>query len=176
MKKNDYYLYKIPTKKYMRCYLQKLYGSPLVFTSNNYFGTTLLGFLTMRCPQKITKLQHQHVDQFDTPLEIYMPRYFLTNKRFMTDLPAENIVALNKHFENRFVEDLARYTLTMQLLDVPIQESTEDFCTRHGIEIEEHIGLEAIWKKEQRARLNMLKRGLIPAQPMRPFAVNGLLF
>ncbi len=171
-----HYKFTIPTKPYLACYLQALYGSPLVFTTTNYFGSTLLGFLTMRSPMKVKELEHRHVDVFNTPLEIYLPRYFLVNKKFMTDLPPQNIILLNKHFENRFVEDLVRYTLTMQLLDVPIQDATADFCTRHGIEIDEHIGLDAVFKKEQRARMAMVKRGLLPTQPMRPFAVQGLLY
>lgn len=171
-----HYKFTIPTKPYLAQYLQALYGRPLVFTTTNYFGTTLLGYMSMRMPMKLKELEHRHVDLFNHPLDVYMPRYFLLNKKFMTDMPAENIIHLNKHFENRFVEDLARYTLTMQLMDVPIQDATDDFCRRHGIEIEEHIGMDAIFKKEQRARMAMVKRGLIPTQPMRPYAVQGLLY
>lgn len=172
-----YYKITLPTKSYIARYLAAQYGDPLVFSTTNYFGTTLLGYLTTRCAMKIPdSIRHKHVDEFNHQLIIYMPRYFVEKQKFMTDLPVENIVWLNKTFENRFCEDLARYTMTLQLLDVPIKDAIEDFCQRHQIEIEEHITLDNIYKKEQRARQYMAKRGLIPSVPVRPFCVQGLLY
>lgn len=169
------YKFTLPTKAYMACYLHSMYGKPLVFSTNNYFGTTLLGFLTMRCPIKLSRVQHRHVDVFDTPLEIYLPRYFLERKHFMTDLPPENVVYINKHFENRMAEDLARFTTLCHAGGVTYDTATDWWCSYHGIEVEEHIGMDAIFKKEQRARQQLQKTGLIPVKICER-VVQGLLF
>ncbi|MEP7317203.1 MAG: hypothetical protein ABI921_00625, partial [Panacibacter sp.] len=67
----------IPTKPYLARYLETMYGSPLVFSTGNYFGTTLLGYLNTRLYTQTESITWQHFNSFNTPLIIYLPKYWL---------------------------------------------------------------------------------------------------
>src|SRR5215831_593950 len=94
----DYFQFTLLTKPYIAKYLHTRYGKPIVFSIDNYFGTTILGFLTKKIYKlKETKIEHRKFDQFATPVELYFPSYWLRNYMYKTDLTRVNTIYLNKH-------------------------------------------------------------------------------
>lgn len=127
----DHFTLTIPTKPYLAKYLYTLYGEPIVFTTDNYFGTTLLGYLTTRIyMQSETHFSYRKFDQFNTPLQIHLPYYWLRSYQYKTEIRKCNIIYLNKHFEEKFEEDLCRHCLLLNLLGMEIKGALEDFCKR----------------------------------------------
>lgn len=154
----DYFHFSFVTKPYLAKYLQTLYGSPIVFEIDNYFGTTLYAFLTKKVFYlKETKIEHRKFDQFTTKLDVYLPSYWLRNAKYRTDLTRENIIYINKHFEERFEEDLIKHCHVLSLFGIEFQEAMEDFCKQFDIEIDEDITFEALKKKEYRERKKLVQ-------------------
>jgi hypothetical protein len=151
----DHFHFTILTKPYIAKYLQTLYGNPVIFDADNYFGTTLIGFLTKKIYKlRETKIEHRKFDQFTTQLDIYLPSYWLRNYMYKTDLTRENIIYINKHFEQKFEEELTRHCYLLNLLEIEYRHALEDFCYRYNIEIDVDITFDCIKQKEYREREN----------------------
>ena len=157
-----HYSITIPTKPYLKKYIESLYGKPVVFTQDNYFGMSLTGFLNrkffVRHNESIT---HKRFDEFSAGLQLYFPRWWITQSHFGTDLPKMNIIYLNKTFEERLEEDLSRHCIILDLIGIQIKDSIEDFCKMHCIEIDEDITMDALKKKEYRFRKNKYSENFI---------------
>jgi hypothetical protein len=100
------------------------------------------------------ELVHKAFDVFDEQLEIFLPRWWMLQSHFGTDIPAQNIILINKLFEERFEEDLSKYC---SMKGGKIKKSIEDFCTRHQISIDDDITFDALKQKEYRERKKMEK-------------------
>jgi hypothetical protein len=153
-----YFSIEIPTKPYLKQYLESLYGDPITFSTDNYFGISLLGFLEKKFYRKQTEaITHRQVDRFTSPLKVLLPKWWLTKSDFGTEIPEKNIILLNKLFEERFEEDLCKHCLLFAAVGVEIKIVIEEFCRIHNIEIETHITAEALKKKEYRYRISKQK-------------------
>lgn len=165
----DYFTLTIPTKPYLAKYLYARYGKPIIFTTENDFGTTLLGFLTKKIYKlKESKIEYRKFDQFTMKIDIYLPSYWLRNYKYKRDITRENIIYLNKHFEEVFEEKLCWHCYMFSLFDIEYKDAIEDFCKRFDIEIDEDITFEALKKKEYRARKHIeenVKKVALPIQP-----------
>ena len=156
----NHYSIVIPTKPYIKQYLQALYGSPVIFNSSNCFGIILASLLER--PYKSHKrkniLSFRVFDKFDTELHVYLPKSWLKNYKYGHTLRDQNIIGLNKFFENQFEEDLYKACELARIYKVELKKAMEEFCWRHCIEIEEHISFEALKKKEYRYRMEKEKQ------------------
>lgn len=155
----------IPTKPYLSKYLQSLYGSPIVFSTKNYFGTSLLGYLTTRMYFQAETITHQKFDSFNTFMNVHLPMHWLYQYKFKTQIPKCNVIYLNKHFEERFEEDLSRFCSMHAKQGMQIKDALELFCRIHSIEIDEDITYDALKQKEYRSRKEiqktLQKRGIV---------------
>jgi hypothetical protein len=171
------YSINIPTKPYIKKYLEALYGSPVVFTQENYFGTSILAYLDRKFYTRETEhLTFRKWDKFSTNLTLFLPRWWLLQTHFGTDLPKQNIIYLNKHFENRFEEDLYKHCKREVKAGKQFKDAMEDFCTEHGISIEEDITFDSLKKKEQRAREKFQKNFIAVLSPLKNGAQNSFVF
>jgi hypothetical protein len=149
----DHFTLTIPTKPYLAKYLYTLYGQPIVFTTTNYFGTTLLGYITTRIYlQNQAHVTHRKFDEFNTPLYVLLPFHWLKNYQYKTSISKVNIIYINKHFEERFTRELSWYCYVLSLTGIEFKDALEQFCKGHNIEIDEDITFEALKKKEYRER------------------------
>lgn len=149
----SYYTIGIPTKPYLKKYFQTLYGKPIVFDRDNYFGTSLTGYLERKFfTRQSADLKYRHFDNFCDVLIVHMPGWWLKQSHFATDIPVGNVIAINKHFEERFEEDLVKFVRVMQLAGIQIKSALEKFLEAHDIEVDEDITYDAIKKKHQRKR------------------------
>ncbi len=149
----------IPTKTYLKKYLNTLYGSPIVFTTINYFGMSLIGFLERKFYNRDSNevITYQKFDVLNDQVNIHLPRHWLAknNRGYGYDINTANIILLNKLFEERFEEDLCRFCLVYASAGVEIKDAIEEFCRLFSISLEEDISYEAVKKKEYRYRKKM---------------------
>lgn len=150
----------IPTKPYLSKYLQALYGSPIVFTTRTYFGTSLLGYLNTRLYTQHESLTFQKFNTFSCNLQVMLPNYWVNERKYMIYLTQTNIIYLNKHFEEKFEEDLYRFCLLQTSKGMQRQKTIELFCNLHNIELDQDISLDALIKKEFRQRKQVEKLSL----------------
>lgn len=144
----------IYTKPYLKKYLQSLYGNPIIFDKDNLFGVTIAAFLEKPLDFHVTKEELRcRTDKYTEKLEIFLPKTILTKRRSTGyDLSDANTITLNKFFETRFTEDLARWCELGMVYKVEFKKNIEDFCHRYKIELEYDITFDAIKKKEYRLR------------------------
>jgi len=152
----------IPVKPYIKHYLHALYGSTIIFTPNNYFGIVLASLLQrpLRHHYPPTVLTYRVFDKFDDTLTVYLPKWWLTKYEFGHTLTNNQIISVNKLFEERFEEDLLKACSLAAIYNVEIKQALEEFCMRHNISIEEHITYETLRKKEYRKRMQILKENI----------------
>ena len=153
-----YYSIALPCKPYMKKYLQSLYGKPLIFDRENYFGTSLLGYLQRKFfTRQAASISYRHFDNFSDVIPVHMPGWWQKQTHFPTDIPDGNVIYINKHFEERFEEDLVKFVMSLAMVGVPIKISLEAFCQMHDITFDEDITYEAIKQKHYRAAKNFKK-------------------
>jgi hypothetical protein len=111
-------------------------------------------------------LKHR-IDKFDQFILIVSSCLDVKNDKWEV-AQVGNISYLNKHFEEKFEEELCRHCFLLNLFGIEIKEALEDFCKRQNIEIEEDITYEALKKKEYRERKKLeekLSKAVLPVQP-----------
>jgi hypothetical protein len=150
----NFFALTLNTKPFLKKYLQSLYGSPIIFSSNNCLGVILIGLLERPYkPHKNTEaIQYRVFDKYDCPIEIFLPKTFLTKYRYGHTLSDQHVITLNKFFENMFEEDLGKEMVLAGVYKVKLKKAMEEFCFRHLISIEEDITYDALKQKAYRYR------------------------
>ena len=160
----NYFPLAIKTKRFLRPYLEALYGNPVCFSFNSTLGTILAGLLER--PYKTHKrkdlIQFRVFDKFDKDLIIYLPKSWLKEYKVGHSLSDHSIVAFNKFFENMFEEDLYKFCELARSYKTETKLAIEDFCMRHHISIEEDITYDCLKQKEFRFRKEQQKVKNIP--------------
>lgn len=147
------YSIQIPTKPYLKKYIESLYGSPTVFTKKNFFGMCLMGFLDRKFYNRDKDvIIHQAFNAYTVHLTLFLPRIWLLASHYGQDLPPQNVINLNRLMQERFEEDLYKHCQVLTLTGIDIKDALEDFCRLHDISIEEDISFESLKKKEYRIR------------------------
>ncbi len=167
----------LPTKPYLKAYLHALYGSPVIFNADNYFGIVMMGLLErpVRHQESPKVLKFRVFDKFDSTITIYLPKWWLTKYQFGHSLSNNHIISINKLFEQRFEEDLFKHCNLASIYKIDIKKAIEQFCVQHLIVIEEDISYDALKKKEYRYRKEKEKTAeLSPKKPFRNPIPNSL--
>lgn len=119
---------------------------------------SVLGFLDRKFYFREDKeIVHRYFDKFNTKMQMYFPRWWMLQTHYGTDLPPQNIININKLFEERFEGDLSMHCILHNVCGVEIKDAIEDFCKLHHILIDEDVTFEALRKKEWRTRENFTK-------------------
>ncbi len=160
------YSIQIPTKPYLKKYLQSLYGNPVVFYAKNYFGVTVLSLMQRKFFFRQNEtFVHKAFDRYTQQLDIEFPYWWMKQSHFPQDIPVQNILILNKLFEERFEEDLYSYVLFSAASGAEIKAAMESFCMIYNIEIPEDISYDALKKKEFRHRKEKSKNFIAKLSP-----------
>jgi len=158
---SQYFVVKIPVKPYIKKYLQALYGRPVVFSTTNYFGATIIAFLDRKFySTRKEDIVFKRFDKLTDAIDIYLPKYWL-NKRGISygyDVSMQNTIIINKMFEERFAEDICKHCTLYDTMGFDIKDAIEDFCTVHMVDIETDISFDALKKKEYRYRKEKQKQ------------------
>lgn len=148
----------IRTKAFIKPYLESLYGSPVIFNSNNLFGKVISGLLERphKTFEKKETLEFRVFDKLDSELIIYLPKTWIEEYRHGFAISTEGMCTLTKFFECMFEEDLYKFCDMGRIYKVETKKSIEEFCHRHhiniGEEYDDHITYDCLKKKEQRFR------------------------
>jgi hypothetical protein len=148
-----YFNVTIRTKPYLKKYLQTLYGDPIIFTTRNLLGIIIAPLLKRPVKfQHSTEVLQKRAFKFADTLEIKCHKRFIRHRKFGIFINDRQAISVNLFFENQFREDLWKFCRLMSFLDVEITDAIEEFCTIHGIVIDEDITMDAIVQKERRFR------------------------
>ncbi len=155
---------KLPTKAYLKKYLQTLYGSPthlgnpIYFSTRDYFGMSMFSALEnpLRIHHRpcITKVRF---DSFDTIMEVKAPRWWLEKYQFGNSMAENQVITVNKLFETKFEEELYNFCSQLSFIGMETKDALLAFCDKYNIEMEEDITYEALKKKEYRFRKKVEK-------------------
>ena len=154
----------VPTKPYLKKYLQALYGETVVVSSgkvdtNKYFGA-MLAVLVEKRVNLVRRSAEEIKSRFDkltVHLEVQLPIWYLKEYKFGNGLSNESAITLTKLFEERFEEELFMFCQLFQMCGTEIKDSLEMFCNQYNIIIDEDISFDSLKKKEYRFRKNMLE-------------------
>lgn len=164
----------IPTKPYLKKYIQTLYGRPVIFTRENNFGMAVLAFLDeKRYFRHDKKLVHKAFDKFDDKIEIHFPRWWKDRSKFNKGFSEQSVVNINKLFEEQMESHLSFYCRTR---NVEIRSSLYDFCFLHSIEIDIDITYEALKQKEYRTTNNLPEDYILNLTRLKSINVKNITF
>ena len=157
---NAFVHYTIPTKEYIKPYIETNFGIPARFTPNSYFGIVLQSMIDnpLRVRKKKLEIEHRCFDKFTAPLALAFPKWFIMRREYALNISDLHIITLNKLFEEKFELDFHNFCLMYVLHGKQIKIAIEDFCTANKIEIDQHISYDALKKKEYRYRLENAKK------------------
>lgn len=148
----------VPTKPYLKKYIEAQYGCPVNFTTKNYFGLTVA--LSLKKPMRNAQgetIKKMRFDSFTSSITIKAAPSFLTHYDYDLSINENQALTVNKLMEEKFEEDLYQFCSVMFLLGIETKEALGAFCTRYNLEIDEDIAFEALKKKEYRKRKEVEK-------------------
>lgn len=161
-----YFPVTIKTKRFIKPYLESLYGNPVIFNSNNLFGNVISGLLERPHSSHENKqvIQFRVFDKLDELITIFFPKSW--GKKYVNGFrPSGNsnyclsdraMLAFTKFYENQFEEDLYKFCELARIYKVETKSAIEDFCFRYhvniGEECDDHITYDCLKQKEHRFR------------------------
>ncbi len=172
----DHFSIDIPTKAFLKQYLFALYGDPLIFKSDHFFGMVLAACIEKNVYKDRSKQQLTHrFDSFSENITIYFPSHWLRNYYHGNGISNEKAIFINKFLEERFEEDLYRYCFMLDLAGVQRKDAIEDFCRHYHLEIDLHITFENLKKMEYRFR-KKIQINPLDSSRQKTTTVSPLLF
>ena len=148
----------IPTKRYLARYIETLYGNPVEFSSDRYFGTIVHGLLARPIrDQNPPDVIQQRFDKLDGFFIMKAPKWWLEKKDKGYDITDDHAFSLTKLFENRFEEELYMFCQLMMMTGVETKDALIAFCVYYNIVIDEDITYDCLKKKEYRYRIGVEK-------------------
>lgn len=142
----------LPTKAYLKKYIQSVYGNPVILTSSNVFTDVFLAMMLVPLPVHRTRVQlDQQLNRLTSFVDVKVPmeKFYRVPKQ-----PGQHsTLSINRYFENKFEEDLYSSVRQLQQLhNFEKQEALEIFAREHDIELDVDISFDGLKKKEYRFR------------------------
>lgn len=148
-----YFTVTLPTKAYLKKYIEVLYGSPVVFNTNSFLGKVIALALDKSVYPEVNRtIIYKSFDRYDKMLHISLPRVWLEKYYYGTDIHPKKAVYINKLIEDKFNEELFQYCQLLDILNIERKDALLDFCLKYNLEIDEDITFETIKKMEFRFR------------------------
>lgn len=148
---------RITTKPYLAQFIKAQYGSPVVLSNREMFGTIVLSLLQKNvCLHKNLNEKHISLRSFTTYFECLAPYTYL--KSFGVDLEDDQIIQLNRYFDDEFERQLYQFVQFNIQGDIRYKgyaRALYAFCKMYGIHVGDHITFEALKKTEYRFRKNL---------------------
>lgn len=147
----------IPTKSYLRKYLHKRYGYPVVINNRTLIGSVLVAFLN----KKVYSDRSNATDLFNTyaTLNDRLECVVAQNEVFFgttgLQIDPAKVIVINRYFSAQFEEDVHRFCLqniTSNGKRPGYDRALEKFAEMFDIEFDVDITFEALKKMEYRYR------------------------
>lgn len=167
----------LPTKAYLKKYIEVLYGTPVSFDTNSYLGKIIAVVLDKNVfPERSRTVIHKTFDVYDKQLTIFLPIRWMQKYYYGTDISAKKVVYINKLIEDKFEEELFMYCKALDLLGIERKDALLEFCNKYNLEIDEDITFECIKKMEYRIRQKFSLNTVSYSSPLVANALQGTLF
>lgn len=147
----------IPTKSYLRKYLHKRYGYPVVINNRTLIGSVLVAFLKKKVysdRSNATDLQNTFATLTDR-LECVVSRDEVFYGNCGLHIEQEKVILINRYFAAQFEEDVHRFCqqhITNNGRHPGYDRALEKFADMYDIEFDVDITFEALKKMEYRYR------------------------
>lgn len=143
----------IPTKKFLKKYLQANYGEELIFNMDSDMGYFLSLLMEKRIYPEYDRQQiHRSIDKYDILVTIRLPRKWVEKYRYGFDIDPKKAVFFNKMIFRSFRQELFRYCALMEIHNIEKKHALLDFARYYKLEIDEDITFETLKKMEYRYR------------------------
>jgi len=149
----------LPTKPYLKKYIQAQYGNPVCFSTKNYFGLTVA--ISLKKPlrsQDSPAAKRIRFDSFTSSINIKAAPSFLSHYDYDLSISENQALTVNKLMEAKFEEELYQFCLALYMVGIETKDALQAFCNKYGIEIEEDIAFDTLKKKEYRFRKEVEKK------------------
>jgi len=174
---NPHFSVKLPTKAYLKKYLEVLCGTPVTFDTNSYLGKVIALVLDKSVyPELSRKVIHKSFDVYDKELTIFLPIRWIKKYYYGTDINSKKVVYINKLIEDRFEDELFMYCQALDLLGIERKDALLEFCKKYNLEIDEDITFECIKKMEYRIRQKHVGKSVSFVSPIVSNALQATLF
>ena len=148
----------LPTKPYLKKYIQAQYGNPVNFSTKNYFGLTVA--ISLKKPlrsQDSPAAKRIRFDSFTSSINIKAAPSFLSHYDYDLSISENQALTVNKLIEAKFEEELYQFCTALHLVGIETKDALQAFCNKYNIEIEEDIAFDTLKKKEYRFRKEVEK-------------------
>jgi len=165
----------LPTKPFLKKYIETDYGSPAQFDSSDYYGMMIALALEKDVyHNKEWSFIHKAFDKFTVQLQILLPVRWFNEYQYGTGINQKNAVFLNKLLEKKFEDEFANFAFCYKMLGLERKNAIEDFCKRYNIELEYDINYDAMVKKHQRYEEKSAKKFApdLSAKPLPPLPLR----
>jgi hypothetical protein len=153
MSARSYFKLKLPVKPYILKYLTERFGSPMYIRLQDVIGLFIAAVLEKNVYPDLNAVKaHNARLKLTTSIELWLPRQWLLNYRYGTDIPEKKILFINNAIEQMFQRDLHLY-YTYNINNYKNKEFLfEAFCNQYNIIIDEDVTMDALIKMEYRYR------------------------
>lgn len=160
------FTFRLPVKKYIQKYLTTLHGETIPAVMDSDFGFVVLMTLSSRLEAQVCR---GYNDQFfwDNPYKgtvtFTVPyHYFYLTKK---ELTKQTCIMLNRYFETKFEEDLARFIDNFTVRGGKYKAAIFAFASVYNIELDVDISFEGLKKMEYRWRKKNQEKFLCRLSP-----------
>lgn len=144
----------LPTKTYLKKYMQSLYGESLIFERYDYYGMVIASSLVRSVyPERAKELINQALDKYPDAMVFHMPLQWLKKGYYGTDVDEKHSLFINKMIEEKFEDHLCSFCKLYTQMGIEKKQAIEEFCTEHNLEIDQDISMDNLIKTEYRHRL-----------------------
>jgi hypothetical protein len=167
----------IPTKSYIRKYIHRRYGYPVILNHKHLFGSVVLSYLQKKVyTSGATSIHQATYSTYRDRVEMVIPQSYIIKNIHGLNIPLEKAIVVNRYFENQFEEDLyhfCKYNLTKNGKHPGYDVAICQFADRHAIEFDVDITFEALKKMEYRFRKNLEKKDyeFVPSSKVHPLVL-----
>jgi hypothetical protein len=168
----------VETKAYLKKYLHAIEGQEIRFTSTNDFGYALTSFLNsshaankyiyvsqhdalaIKPSTRSTLIKEKNIFKIDTAgydsvLSVCFSKSFVDRCEGNFKVNKENVIAINKIFEETFQNEVWKHSSIMSVIGIGIKDSLLEFCKSYNIIPDEDLPLKTLIEKEFRYRKKM---------------------
>jgi hypothetical protein len=155
---NQYYKIPIQVKPHVAQYLNSLYGSRIIISSEN--PITMIVYAYLRSKKQLltansAEAVQQKIKQQTATINLLIQKR--DQYRFGIDISKKNQVLLNDFFHEQITMHIHQLANAYQAIKKTRTAAIEYFCNTHGIDIEHHISMDALIKNDQRMAQHLKK-------------------
>jgi len=170
----------LPTKPFLKKFLEAKFGSPIQFGLDDFFGMVIASVMDKNVyPNRSHKEIKVNFDKYDVEAKIFLPFCWLKYYRYGNGVEPKKAVFINKMLEHSFENELYTYVRMHTKKDIRYRgyiPAYESFAQLYNLVIDEDITLENLQKTEYRFRKKIEKNNESKKGIQAPIIIANTLF